>query len=129
VLKELEISQEQLIILGILVGTDYNIGGIKGIGPKKALGLIKKYKQDYDSLFKEAKWDEFFDFSWRDVFELIKNMKVTDNYKLRWESIDKEKLIHIMVDEHDFSKERVENALAKLEESADKKQKGLGEFF
>ena len=34
VLKELEINQEQLICLGILCGTDYNPGGVKGLGPK-----------------------------------------------------------------------------------------------
>ncbi|KYK24627.1 hypothetical protein AYK26_03570 [Euryarchaeota archaeon SM23-78] len=129
VLKELKIDQDQLIILGILVGTDYNVGGIKGIGPKKALGLIKKYKHDYDKLFKEAKWSEFFDFSWKDVFNLIKHMKVTDKYKLKWERIDKEKVIKVLVEEHDFSKGRVEKSLERLEESKDKNQKGLGDFF
>jgi flap endonuclease-1 len=129
VLKELDISQEQLIVLGILVGTDYNVGGIKGIGPKKSLALIKKYKHNYDALFKEAKWDEFFDFSWKEVFDLIKDMKVNDNYNLKWKPVDKDKLIKVLVEEHDFSKERVENALAKLGESTAKSQKGLGEFF
>ncbi|MBW2990105.1 flap endonuclease-1 [Candidatus Woesearchaeota archaeon] len=129
VLKELKLEHEQLIVLGILVGTDYNVGGIKGIGPKKALGLIKKYKYDYDKLFKEAKWNEFFDFSWKDVFDLIKHMKVTDKYELKWKPIDKEKLIKVLVEEHDFSRERVEKALERLEEASDKRQKGLGEYF
>ncbi|MEM5870583.1 MAG: flap endonuclease-1, partial [Candidatus Aenigmatarchaeota archaeon] len=43
-LNRLGITREQLIIIGILVGTDYNPGGIKGIGPKKALELVKRYK-------------------------------------------------------------------------------------
>ena len=129
VLEELDISQEQLIILGILVGTDYNIGGIKGIGPKKALTLIKKHGKDYDAIFNEAKWSENFDFSWQEIFDLIKNMKVTEHYKLKWEPVDKEKVIDILVNQHDFSKERVENALTKLEESTVRKQKGLGDFF
>ena len=111
------------------VGTDYNVGGIKGVGPKKALGLIKKYKHDYDKLFKEAKWNEFFDFSWKDVFELIKNMKVTDKYNLEWKPPDKKKIIKVLVEEHDFSRERVEKSLERLEESVDKSQKGLGDFF
>ena len=128
VLKELEINQEQLIILGILVGTDYNVGGIKGIGPKKALALIKKHKHSYDELLKEAKWDENFDYSWKEVFDLIKNMKVADDYKLKWEPVNKEKIISVLVEEHDFSRERVENALAKLEESTDRKQKSLADF-
>ncbi|MEM3723883.1 MAG: flap endonuclease-1, partial [Candidatus Hadarchaeales archaeon] len=41
VLKSLEITREQLIDIGILIGTDYN-EGVKGIGPKKALELVKK---------------------------------------------------------------------------------------
>jgi flap endonuclease-1 len=129
VLKELELDNEQLIILGILVGTDYNIGGIKGIGPKKALALLKKHSHDYDALFAEAKWDEHFDYSWQEVYDTIKNMKVSDDYILRWESIDKSQLLHLLVEEHDFSQERVLSSLEKLEQSKDIKQKGLGDFF
>ncbi|MCW3979653.1 MAG: flap endonuclease-1, partial [Candidatus Bathyarchaeota archaeon] len=42
-LKELELSREQLIDVGILVGTDFNPKGIKGIGPKTALKLIREH--------------------------------------------------------------------------------------
>ena len=129
VLKELGITHDQLIILGLLVGTDYNVGGIKGVGPKKALTLVKKYRKDYDALFKDVKWDDYFDFSWREVFDLIKNMKVTDKYELKWEEINKEKVIKVLVEEHDFSRERVEKSLERLEKITDKKQKGLGDFF
>ncbi len=129
VLKELDIEQEQLIILGILVGTDYNHGGIKGIGPKKALALIKKHGKDYDAIFKEARWDDTFDFSWQDIFELIKNMKVDEHYKLQWQPVDKEKVIKVLVEEHDFGRERIESALGKLSESPSKQQTGLGDFF
>ena len=53
VLNSLGIDQDQLIVLSMLVGTDYNIGGIKGIGPKKALGLVKTHGKDFDKLFEE----------------------------------------------------------------------------
>jgi flap endonuclease-1 len=43
VLSTLGINQKQLIIVGILVGTDYN-PGVKGIGPKRAIDLVKKYE-------------------------------------------------------------------------------------
>jgi flap endonuclease-1 len=43
VLKELRITHEQLIDVGILVGTDFNPEGVKGLGPKTALKLIKEY--------------------------------------------------------------------------------------
>jgi len=42
--KELGINEEQIILLGILIGTDFNPGGIKGVGPKTALKLVKQHK-------------------------------------------------------------------------------------
>ncbi len=129
VLSELGLAQDQLIVLGILVGTDYNIGGIKGIGPKKALVLIKKHGDDFEAVFSEAKWDEYFDYPWKEVFDTIKHMKVSDDYKLKFNPVDRQKLIEILVDNHDFGKERVEASLDKLEESKERRQKGLGDFF
>jgi flap endonuclease-1 len=43
VLKELGITHEQLVDIGILVGTDFNPKGVKGMGPKTALKLIKEH--------------------------------------------------------------------------------------
>ena len=42
VLSKLGITRRQLVEIAILVGTDYN-EGVKGIGPKRALKLIKTY--------------------------------------------------------------------------------------
>ena len=56
VLMKLELTQEQLITLGILVGTDYNSGGIKGIGPKGALKLVKE-KSNLENVLKEIEWN------------------------------------------------------------------------
>jgi len=129
-LNKLGIDQEQLIVLCILVGTDYNIGGIKGIGPKTALKLVKEYKKDFEDIFKENGWEENFDFPWTDVFYTIKNMSVTDNYSLIWGEADKEKLISLLVDKHEFSLERVERSLKELNKGKEKRQqKGLGDFF
>lgn len=129
-LNNLGIDNDQLIALSMLVGTDYAVGGCKGIGPKNALKLVKKHKSDLDALFKEAKWDKNFKFPWTDVFYLIKKMPVTDKYKLKWKGIDKDKILKILVDKHDFSEERVNNTLKKLiEEKEKKKQKGLTDFF
>jgi len=129
-LNNLGIDNDQLIVLSMLVGTDFDIGGVKGIGPKNALKLVKKHKSDFDTLFKETKWEENFKFPWTDVFYLIKKMPITDKYKLKWEGIDKDKILKLLVDKHDFSEERVNNTLNKLlKENQKKKQKGLGDFF
>jgi flap endonuclease-1 len=42
-LKNLGISHPQLVDLALLIGTDLNKGGVKGIGPKKALKMILEH--------------------------------------------------------------------------------------
>jgi len=81
-------------------------------------------------LFKEVKWDDFFGFSWEEVYDLIKKMPVTDDYSLEWGNVDAENIKKLLVDGHDFSEERVNSTLGKLgKQSALRKQKGLGDFF
>ncbi|MEM4336754.1 MAG: flap endonuclease-1 [Candidatus Woesearchaeota archaeon] len=129
-LKRLGIDQEQLLIIGILVGTDYNLGGIKGIGPKKALKLVKEYKPNYDKLFKDLKWCDYFDFGWEEVYNTIKNMPVTDKYELTWKNIDKEKIKKILVDEHEFSADRVSSLIEKTKLIKGKNSQGdLNRWF
>lgn len=132
VLNLLEINLDQLICLGILVGTDYNPRGILGIGQKRALEIVKKYKQpvlifksieeQIMSLPKEERFD------WKKVFELFHKPNVK-NVEIKFEKIDEEKIKKILVEEHDFSEERVEKQLEKLRELKEKKkQKGLNEW-
>ena len=129
-LKHLGINQEQLIALAMLIGTDYNSGGIKGIGPKTALKMVKEYKTDFDAMFSEAKWNDYFEFSWQEVFDLIKNIPVNKNYDLKWKEIDEDKIIKLLVDNHDFSEERVRSQIEGIaKESRKKTQRGLVEFF
>jgi flap endonuclease-1 len=128
-LDMLGLTQDQLIALGMLVGTDYNNGGIKGIGPKNALKLVKQYPNP-ETLFKEVKWGQYFDYGWEEVFKLFKNMKITDDYEISWRPIKKERIVEILVEEHNFSRTRIEDSLSKIEDGQEKgKQKGLGEFF
>jgi flap endonuclease-1 len=128
-LRELNFNIDQLIIYAILVGTDYNIGGVKGIGPKTAVKLVSEYKDNYDKLFEEVKWSDYFDYSWNLVFDTIKNMKVTDDYDLKWTSPNFEKIKELLVDKHNFSIDRINYVLNELSSAIDVKQKGLNDFF
>lgn len=112
VLNSLGIDLNQFTVLCILVGTDYNIGGIKGIGAKKALQLVKRFGYDFDALFKEVKWNDFFDYPWTDVYDAIKNMPVIDDYKLDFKSVNKEKIVELLCVKHGFD---VNNVNAKIE--------------
>ena len=128
VLKELGINQEQLIVLGILVGTDFNPGGIKGIGPKNALKLVKKNKDDFERLFEDAEWSNYFDYPWQEVFDIFSKMDVTDDYELRWNRVNVDEVKKILVEDHDFSDERVSTVLKDLD-SESSRQKDLNDFF
>jgi len=128
VLNGLSIDADQLIVVAMLIGTDYNPGGIKGIGPKNALLLVKKHKKDFEMLFEEVKWKEHCDVAWKEVYALFKEMPVTNEYELKWGPIQGEKLKKFLL-ERDFSEERVNSTLNKLEKKEEvKKQKSLFEF-
>ena len=126
-LQSLGINRDQLIIIAMLCGTDFNVGGIKGIGPKKALLLVKKHKEDFDSLFRESKWRDFFNFGWKEVYDLIKNMPTTKEYNLEWKTINEDKVKEILVERHEFSEERIDKTLQELLKT--QQQKGLSDFF
>lgn len=111
-LKKLGINREQLILIGILVGTDYNPGGIKGIGPKKALEYVKKYR-NLENIKKVINWDVDID----EIFDWFMNPKVTDDYDIRSRDPNKEKILSILVDKHEFSEERVLNAYERFVKS------------
>ncbi|MEK6950615.1 MAG: flap endonuclease-1 [Nanoarchaeota archaeon] len=140
VLQHLGISHEQLLLLAILMGTDYNPGGIKGIGPKTALKLVKEHPQagggpgqakSAERLFEQAGWSKHFpDLEWKEVYDTIKFMPVTDEYMLDWQPLDEKKLFHLLVEEYDFSAERVQSKLEKLKSGQTQlKQKGLKGFL
>ncbi|MBU1203840.1 MAG: flap endonuclease-1 [Nanoarchaeota archaeon] len=129
VLKGLGVTQKQLIMLGILVGTDYNPKGVKGIGPKKALEAVKNYEGKYDLMFREL--GAVFD--WKKIYDVFEKMPVEEKISLEWKPHDEDKIAHLLIDEHDFNEERVEKMLKKLKHSkrAEEKareQKGLGDF-
>ncbi|NPA04644.1 MAG: flap endonuclease-1 [Crenarchaeota archaeon] len=132
-LKELGITREQLIVLGIMIGTDYNPEGIRGIGPKTALKRVKAIP-DPRKLLKMLPRHEFPEgVDPEKIFEYFLNPPVTDNYKLEWREPNEQEVYRILVEEHDFSPTRVKNALARLKKAYKEyfkaKQLGLDMWF
>ena len=124
VLNNLGIDRDKLIAIAILVGTDYN-KGVKGVGPKTALKLVKQ-EDNFDKLFKEVKAD----FNWKKIYAIFKSMPVMKEYQLKWGKVDEDKIKEILIEEHDFGEERVNNILDKLKKKdKGKDQKGLGDFI
>jgi len=133
VLNVLEINLEQLICLGILVGTDYNPKGIPGIGQKKALDIVRKYKVPYE-IFKSVEEQimglpEEDRFDWQEIFSLFYKPRV-ENVNFEFKGFDEDKIKEILVQRHDFSEERVQKQIDKMKELKTKnQQKSLGKWF
>jgi flap endonuclease-1 len=113
VLSNLGITREQLIIVGMLVGTDYN-PGIERVGPKTALKLVKEHKT-LEKILENVEWKAEVDPE--EIYEFFLNPPVTEKYKIEWRQPNREKILEFMVEEHDFSRERVEKVIEKLQQS------------
>jgi len=123
VLEKLQLTQDQLIVLGILVGGDYNPGGIKGIGPRKALKLLHTEK-DFGKIFSSLETD----FDWKEIFDTYKNIPVED-VVLRKGTLDEDAVKEILVDRHDFSEERVNQTLEKIKKVIPEEKSSLKKWF
>lgn len=116
-LKFLGINRFQLVEIGLLVGTDY-FPGILGIGPKKALTLIKEHEQ-VESVISKNKHK--FDFSSLNP-EIIKKVRhiflfpeVNSSIsQLYWNVPNKAVTLQILCEDHHLNRERVETNFAKL---------------
>ncbi|OQX22333.1 MAG: flap endonuclease-1 [Candidatus Altiarchaeales archaeon A3] len=119
VLKNLEISREQLIDIGILVGTDFN-DGVNGIGPKTALKIVKSGKFPMEK----------FNFDVQDIRKIFTNPNVSDEYNIEFTDYNEDEIFKILCDEHDFSRERAKNGIEELRKAKEEsRQKGLNAWF
>ena len=112
-LKSLGLNQKQLVDMAILIGTDFN-EGIKGIGPKKSLNLIKKNGNVENVLATIGNKDAPTFEEIKEIRKIFLNPEVTDDYSIEWTEPDNEKVIKILVDNHQFTLERVEPILEKF---------------
>lgn len=122
-LSSLGIARERLVDMGYLVGTDFN-DGIYGIGPKKALKLVKEHP-DLGSILKAINQPET---GYEEIREIFLKPDVTDEYSINFGKPDKERILSTLCEEFEFSRERVDGAVEKLEKALAPKQKRL-DFF
>ncbi len=125
VLNELKINQDQLIVLGILIGTDFNPGGIKGIGPKKALQLVQN--KSFEEIFSVVNWE--FSHSWQEVFKIFSESN-TVKADVTWGKLDRKNITELLINKFEFSENVVNKKLDLLEKKqGPKAQQSLGAFI
>jgi len=122
-LRKLDITMEQLIDLALLLGTDYNPGGIEGIGPKKALDLIKRYGSIEKLLgLKKIIWK--FPVSAEEIKKIFLQPDVSDNYKIEFIEPKFDEIVSLLTEEYDFSKERVQKELNDVMKRIEREKRG-----
>ena len=115
-----------------MCGCDY-CDSIKGIGPVKALQLIKKHgciEKLLEDLDKE-KYVVPEDWPFDEARKLFKNPDVVDTngLELKFTAPDEEGVVDFLVKEKQFSEDRVRNALKKLKAAKGKSSQNRLETF
>ncbi|MFW5911993.1 MAG: flap endonuclease-1 [Candidatus Hadarchaeota archaeon] len=112
------IERKQLIAIGILVGTDFN-DGIKGIGPKKSLKLVKKIG-GIDKIVESGEIESL-SVDPLEVENLFMTPEVTDDYNIEWMDPKPEKIKEFLCEKHDFSESRIDTGIEKLKKGSEKR--------
>lgn len=120
------LTREQLIDLAILIGTDFN-EGVKGIGPKTALKLLKTHGRlenlPSDIMSKVLQ-------NYEEVRKIFLEPKVISNYTLAYGDLRKRELYDFLCNQRDFSKKRVETVVKRMKKFyLNKGQVGLETWF
>jgi flap endonuclease-1 len=115
------------------LGCDY-CDSIKGIGPKKAVELIREHKT-IDKILKVIDTKKYpipEDWQYERARQLFKEPEVLDpsTIELKWEAPDEEGLVKFLVEEKNFSEDRIRKAVQKLIKLKSKSTQGrLDGFF
>ena len=133
ILTELGFSHEEFIDLCILLGCDY-CDSIRGIGPKRAVELIRQYR-NIETILKNLDTKKYSvpeDWPYTEARRLFKEPDVHDgkDVDLKWEEPDETALIKFMCEDNGFSEDRIRNGTKKLTKARNTSTQGrLDSFF
>jgi flap endonuclease-1 len=113
VLKTLQLTREQLVLVGLLVGTDYN-EGVHKVGSMTALKLARTHKT-LENILATCRFPGHSDI--RKVYEFFLNPPHTDDCHIAWNPPNSDRLFSFLVTQHAFSEERVQTAVQRLRAS------------
>ncbi|MFB6265825.1 MAG: flap endonuclease-1 [Candidatus Nanohaloarchaea archaeon] len=128
VLEDLEIGREELVWLAVLVGTDYNPGGVEGVGPKTGLEMVRKH-ETLEGLKEDERFEWEHEPSPEAVIRFFMNPPVKEDASFEFGEVDRGRVEEFLVEEHDFSRDRVKSSLEKYVEAREETQSGLQSFM
>ena len=125
-IDELKITYEQLIDVGILIGTDFNPDGFERIGPKTALKLIKKYSRLEDIPQIQEQLNEI---PFNQIRKIFLEPEVLENPEIEFNKVDYDGIKDYLTKERSFSEDRVNSSLNRLRKAMEKKSQTLEKWF
>lgn len=126
VLAELGVTAEQLVDIGILIGTDFNPDGFERIGPKTALKMIKENGRLED--IAQIK-DKLADVPYEEIRKIFLEPKVSDVSEIKFGEPDYAGIIKYLSEERSFSRDRLESSLNRLQKSTVRRSQTLEQWF
>ncbi|HJJ98667.1 MAG TPA: flap endonuclease-1 [Methanocorpusculum sp.] len=120
ILSGLEMTQIELVASALLIGTDYN-SGVKGVGPKTAIKIVREGKFTERIAESENAADP------EKLIRYFLDPPVEKNYIIEKKAPVQEKVFEILCEQHGFSAERVSAGLERL--GAVKGQATLNSWF
>jgi len=125
-LEALELTREQLIDVGILIGTDFNPNGFDRIGPKTALKMIKQHSrlEDIPQIQEQLQEIDF-----QQIRKIFQNPEVADVKEIVFSEIDYEGMTNYLVKERSFSEDRIQSTLNRLKKALERKSQNLDQWF
>jgi flap endonuclease-1 len=126
VLAELDITKEQLVDLGILIGTDFNPDGFERIGPKTALKLIKESGRLEDIPQIQDKLSQI---DYAQIRKIFLEPKVAEVSEIKFGTVNHSEIIRYLSEERSFSRDRTETSLNRLQKATEKRSQTLEQWF
>ena len=126
ILQTLKISREQFVDIGILIGTDFNPDGFRGIGSKKALKMIREYGRLEEIPDMKEKLNEI---EYEKIRKIFLQPTVGSIENLDFKEPDSKEIIQFLCRERNFSEERISSALQKLKKASTTRNQTLEQWF
>jgi|TARA_B100001750_G_scaffold87968_1_gene69409 flap endonuclease-1 len=125
-LTELGITREQLVDVGILIGTDFNPDGFERIGPKTAIKMIKE-----NGKLENVKQiqDQLSQIDFNAIRKIFLEPETANVDKIEFNDIRYDDITDYMANERSFSRDRVNASLNRLKKSLEKKSQTLEKWF
>lgn len=126
VLNRNKLTHEQLIDVGILIGTDFNPRGVPGVGPKTGLKMIKEYGKLEN--IERIKTD-LANIPYKEIREIYLQPKISNVDNIKFSEPQDDAVIDYLCRQNSFSSDRVTGYLEKLKKSITQRTHSLESWF